>query len=173
MNRCTSVYGTPTMFIDIIKEQKKASLDLSSVRTGIMAGSVCPVELCKEVMSELNMTDFTVNLNTLHISFVISSFIPNSSLRYAMGLQKQVQCPYKDFQKTLLISRQLLLDIQVTMWRSKLLIKMTEYNQLGNQEKFVPEVIRQCWVIGMMKGKPGKPSLRMAGFILGITFYLN
>ncbi|HZU48749.1 MAG TPA: AMP-binding protein [Mycobacterium sp.] len=54
--RCTGVYGVPTMFISMLNHPDLAGADLSSLRTGIMAGSVCPVEVMKRCLSEMNMT---------------------------------------------------------------------------------------------------------------------
>lgn len=54
--RCTGVYGVPTMFIAMLNHPDVAHTDLSSLRTGIMAGSVCPVEVMKRCLSEMNMT---------------------------------------------------------------------------------------------------------------------
>ena len=45
--KCTSVYGTPTMFIDLLAVARKEKPDLSAVHTGIMAGATCPEELCR------------------------------------------------------------------------------------------------------------------------------
>ena len=58
--RCTSLYGVPTMFIAELARPDFASYDLSSLRTGIMAGSPCPVEVMKRVVSEMNMTEVTI-----------------------------------------------------------------------------------------------------------------
>jgi fatty-acyl-CoA synthase len=58
--RCTSLYGVPTMFIAELGLPGFASYDLSSLRTGIMAGSPCPVEVMKRVVSEMNMTEVTI-----------------------------------------------------------------------------------------------------------------
>jgi len=58
--KCTSVYGTPTMFIDLLDVARQSKPDLSSVHTGIMAGATCPEELCRDVVNELNMKDFVV-----------------------------------------------------------------------------------------------------------------
>ncbi|HUY50486.1 MAG TPA: AMP-binding protein [Streptosporangiaceae bacterium] len=57
---CTSLYGVPTMFIAGLALPDFASYDLSSLRTGIMAGSPCPVEVMKRVVSEMNMTEVTI-----------------------------------------------------------------------------------------------------------------
>jgi len=58
--RCTSLYGVPTMFIAELAHPDLGTFDLSSLRTGIMAGSPCPVEVMKQVISEMNMTDVTI-----------------------------------------------------------------------------------------------------------------
>ena len=58
--RCTSIYGTPTMFIDILAAARLKRPDVSHVETGIMAGASCPQQLCSDVISELNMKDFVV-----------------------------------------------------------------------------------------------------------------
>jgi fatty-acyl-CoA synthase len=57
--RCTSLYGVPTMFIAELAQDLSA-YDLSSLRTGIMAGSPCPVEVMKQVVSEMHMDDVTI-----------------------------------------------------------------------------------------------------------------
>ncbi len=53
--RCTSLYGVPTMFIAELGVDRFADYDLSSLRTGVMAGSPCPVEVMKRVISEMHM----------------------------------------------------------------------------------------------------------------------
>ncbi len=58
--RCTSLYGVPTMFIAELALPDFASYDLSSLRTGIMAGSPCPVEVMKRVLSEMHMSEVTI-----------------------------------------------------------------------------------------------------------------
>ena len=58
--RCTSLYGVPTMFIAELALPDFGSYDLSTLRTGIMAGSPCPVEVMKRVVSEMHMTDVTI-----------------------------------------------------------------------------------------------------------------
>jgi fatty-acyl-CoA synthase len=55
--RCTSLYGVPTMFIAELSTPDFASYDLSSLRTGIMAGSPCPVEVMKQVIGRMGMTE--------------------------------------------------------------------------------------------------------------------
>ncbi len=58
--RCTGVYGVPTMFIAMFGDPDFAGRDLSSLRTGIMAGSVCPVEVMKRCINEMNMTEVAI-----------------------------------------------------------------------------------------------------------------
>src|SRR6266545_3130947 len=58
--RCTALYGVPTMFIAELAEPDFASYDLSSLRTGVMAGSPCPVEVMKRVIAEMGMTEVTI-----------------------------------------------------------------------------------------------------------------
>ena len=58
--RCTGVYGVPTMFIAMLGEPDSRQRDLSSLRTGIMAGSICPVEVMKRCVNEMNMTEVAI-----------------------------------------------------------------------------------------------------------------
>jgi fatty-acyl-CoA synthase len=58
--RCTSLYGVPTMFIAELGLPDFADYDLSSLRTGIMAGSPCPVEVMKRVMAEMHMAEVSI-----------------------------------------------------------------------------------------------------------------
>ncbi len=58
--RCTSLYGVPTMFIAELGEPDLDSFDLSSLRTGIMAGSPCPVEVMRQVVDRMNMDQVTI-----------------------------------------------------------------------------------------------------------------
>ncbi|MFD7814623.1 AMP-binding protein [Streptomyces sp. NPDC059785] len=58
--RCTSLYGVPTMFIAELNLPDFAEYDLSSLRTGIMAGSPCPVEVMKRVVAEMHMAEVSI-----------------------------------------------------------------------------------------------------------------
>ncbi|MER5179420.1 AMP-binding protein [Streptomyces sp. NPDC002896] len=58
--RCTSLYGVPTMFIAELNLADFATYDLSSLRTGIMAGSPCPVEVMKRVVAEMHMEEVSI-----------------------------------------------------------------------------------------------------------------
>ncbi len=58
--RCTAAYGVPTMFIAMLDHPRFADFDLSRLRTGIMAGSPCPVEVMKRVIDKMNMREVTI-----------------------------------------------------------------------------------------------------------------
>jgi fatty-acyl-CoA synthase len=58
--QCTSLYGVPTMFIAELGLDDFGRYDLTSLRTGIMAGSPCPIEVMKRVVSEMHMTEVTI-----------------------------------------------------------------------------------------------------------------
>ena len=58
--RCTGVYGVPTMLIAMLGHPDFTNRDLSSLRTGIMAGSVCPAEVMKRCVNEMNMTEVAI-----------------------------------------------------------------------------------------------------------------
>jgi fatty-acyl-CoA synthase len=58
--RCTAVYGVPTMFIAMQNAPDFASYDLSSLRTGIMAGAVCPVEVMKRCVNDMHMAEVSI-----------------------------------------------------------------------------------------------------------------
>jgi fatty-acyl-CoA synthase len=58
--RCTSLYGVPTMFIAELGLEEFERFDLSSLRTGIMAGSPCPVEVMRQVIDRMHMADVTI-----------------------------------------------------------------------------------------------------------------
>jgi fatty-acyl-CoA synthase len=58
--RCTSLYGVPTMFIATLEHPRFGDFDLTSLRTGIMAGSPCPVEVMKKVQADMHMDQVTI-----------------------------------------------------------------------------------------------------------------
>jgi len=57
---CTALHGVPTMFIAMLDEPGFAQYDLSSLRTGIMAGAPCPIELMRRVIDEMHMAEITI-----------------------------------------------------------------------------------------------------------------
>jgi fatty-acyl-CoA synthase len=58
--RCVSLYGVPTMFIGLLDDPGFASYDLSSLRSGVMAGSPCPIEVMRRCISDMNMAEVTI-----------------------------------------------------------------------------------------------------------------
>ena len=58
--RCTALYGVPTMFIAELGHPEFGSFDLSCLRTGIMAGSPCPIEVMRQVVAEMHMAEVTI-----------------------------------------------------------------------------------------------------------------
>ncbi len=58
--RCTAVYGVPTMFIAMQNAPDFAEFDLSTLRTGIMAGSICPVEVMKRCVNDMHMAEVSI-----------------------------------------------------------------------------------------------------------------
>ncbi len=71
--RCTSVYGVPTMFIGMLEHPRFGDFDLSSFRTGIMAGAPCPVEVMKRVVDEMHAREICIGYGmteTAPVSFL-------------------------------------------------------------------------------------------------------
>ena len=58
--RCTALYGVPTMFVAMLEEAARGGYDLSSLRTGVMAGASCPIEVMQRVIDEMNMDEVTI-----------------------------------------------------------------------------------------------------------------
>ncbi len=58
--RCTSLYGVPTMFLTEMEDAEFARFDLSSLRTGVMAGTLCPEALMKRAIAEMNLSEITI-----------------------------------------------------------------------------------------------------------------
>ena len=58
--RCTSIYGVPTMFIAQLEHPRFAEFDLTSLRTGIMAGAPCPIEVMKRVINEMHASEVCI-----------------------------------------------------------------------------------------------------------------
>jgi len=58
--QATALYGVPTMFIAMLDQPQRADFDLSSLRTGIMAGATCPIEVMRRVISEMHMSEVQI-----------------------------------------------------------------------------------------------------------------
>jgi fatty-acyl-CoA synthase len=83
--RCTSLYGVPTMFIAELGHPDFHRFDLSSLRTGIMAGSPCPVEVMKQVVSAMHMADVTICYGMTETSPVSTQTAPDDTVDKRVG----------------------------------------------------------------------------------------
>ncbi|MBV8328605.1 AMP-binding protein [Chryseobacterium sp.] len=82
--KCTSLYGVPTMFIAELAVKDFDSYDFSSLRTGVMAGSVCPPEIMKKVENKMNIKEMSICYGMTETSPV------STQTRIGTSLQKQV-----------------------------------------------------------------------------------
>ena len=81
--RCTSLYGVPAMFIAelaVLDANAPGTYDLSSLRTGMMAGSPCPVEVMKQVVDRMGMTEVTIGYVMTETSPISTQTRPDDSL---------------------------------------------------------------------------------------------
>ncbi|HEU4527969.1 MAG TPA: AMP-binding protein [Actinomycetota bacterium] len=78
--RCTVLYGVPTMFIAELDHADFHTFDLTSLRTGIMAGSPCPVEVMKQVVDRMHMTEVTICYGMTETSPVSFQSLPDDDL---------------------------------------------------------------------------------------------
>jgi fatty-acyl-CoA synthase len=83
--KCTSLYGVPTMFIAELEHPEFKKIDLSSLRTGVMAGSPCPVEVMKRVISQMHMSDVEICYGMTETSPVSTQTRSDSSLEQRVG----------------------------------------------------------------------------------------
>jgi len=80
--RCTALYGVPTMFIAELGLDDFDSYDLSTLRTGVMAGSPCPVEVMKQCIDRMNMSEVTICYGMTETSPVSTQTLPDDSLAH-------------------------------------------------------------------------------------------
>ncbi len=83
--RCTAMYGVPTMFIAMLDEPGFDDVDLTSLRTGIMAGSPCPVEVMKQVVSRMHMDEVTICYGMTETSPVSFQSTPEDDLEHRVS----------------------------------------------------------------------------------------
>jgi fatty-acyl-CoA synthase len=83
--KCTALYGVPTMFIAELAHPRFDSLDLSSLRTGIMAGSPCPVEVMKKVTTLMHMREVTICYGMTETSPVSTQTTADDPLEKRVG----------------------------------------------------------------------------------------
>ncbi|WP_457576531.1 AMP-binding protein [Desulfomarina sp.] len=79
--RCTALYGVPTMFIAILEHGLFDKFDFSSLRTGIMAGSPCPVHIMRQVIDRMHMTEITICYGLTEASPVITQTLPSDNMQ--------------------------------------------------------------------------------------------
>ncbi len=77
--RCTVLYGVPTMFIAMLGLENFKTYDVRSLRTGVMAGSLCPVEVMKQAITEMNMEKITVAYGMTELSPVTTQSLMTDS----------------------------------------------------------------------------------------------
>ena len=88
--RCTSLYGVPTMFIAELADPDFETFDLTSLRTGIMAGSPCPVEVMKQCIERMNMDEVTIAYGMTETSPVSTQTQPDDPIDKRVGSVGQV-----------------------------------------------------------------------------------
>jgi len=98
--RCTALHGVPTMFIAELEHPRFAEFDLSSLRTGIMAGSPCPIETMKQVVTRMHMGEVTIAYGmteTSPVSFQSSTSDPLDRRTTTVGrVQPHLECKVVD-----------------------------------------------------------------------------
>ena len=77
---CTALHGVPTMFITELDHPRFLDFDLSTLRTGIMAGAPCPVEVMKRVLLEMHMEDILIAYGQTELSPINNMTLPNDTL---------------------------------------------------------------------------------------------
>lgn len=78
--KCTALHGVPTMFINELNLPNIQDYDLSSLRTGVMAGSICPIEVLKGVMNRMGMKDITICYGQTETSPVLTQTRTNDPI---------------------------------------------------------------------------------------------
>ncbi|AEF42807.1 Substrate-CoA ligase [Hoyosella subflava DQS3-9A1] len=88
--RCTSLYGVPTMFIAELNEPDFDGYDFSNLRTGVMAGSPCPVEIMKQVIERMGMAEVSICYGMTETSPVSTQTRKNDSIEHRVSTVGQV-----------------------------------------------------------------------------------
>ncbi len=88
--RCTSLYGVPTMFIAELGHERFAGFDLDSLRTGIMAGSPCPIEVMKRVSADMGIDEMAIAFGMTETSPVTTQVRRDDTLENRCGTVGQV-----------------------------------------------------------------------------------
>ncbi len=88
--RCTSLYGVPTMFVAELGHPDLGDFDLSHLRTGIMAGSPCPIEVMRRVIDEMNMSQVTIAYGMTETSPVSTQTSTDDSVKHRVSTVRRV-----------------------------------------------------------------------------------
>ena len=88
--KCTALYGVPTMFIAELEHASFGTYDLSSLRTGAMAGSPCPIEVMKRVISDMHMSEVTIAYGMTETAPVSFQSKKNDPLEKRVGTVGQI-----------------------------------------------------------------------------------
>jgi fatty-acyl-CoA synthase len=88
--RCTSLYGVPTMFIAELEHPRFREFDLGALRTGIMAGSPCPIEVMKRVMNDMGITEMSIAFGMTETSPVTTQVRTDDTLEHRCETVGQV-----------------------------------------------------------------------------------
>ncbi len=79
--KCTALYGVPTMFIAVLDNPLFNKFNFSSLRTGIMAGSNCPIHVMEQVIEKMNMTEITICYGLTEASPVMTQTRQHDDIR--------------------------------------------------------------------------------------------
>jgi fatty-acyl-CoA synthase len=82
---CTALHGVPTMFIAMLDDPGFKHYDLSSLRTGIMAGAPCPVELMREVIDDMHMSEVTIGYGMTETGPLSTQTMPDDPIELRVG----------------------------------------------------------------------------------------
>ena len=83
--KCTAVHGVPTMFIAMLDHPEFKNYDLSSLRTGIMAGAPCPIELMRQVIDDMNMGEITIGYGMTETGPLSTQTSPDDPIDLRVG----------------------------------------------------------------------------------------
>lgn len=146
--QCAGVYGVPTMFIAMQHHPSFAARDLSSLRTGIMAGSVCPVEVMKHCVSDMHMAEVAIAYGMTETSPVSCQTLIDDDLDRRTATIGRAH-PH--------------LEVKVINPETG------ETVERGEPGSSAPAATPSCWVTGTTTKRPGKQSIPRGGCIPAIS----
>ena len=141
--RCTALHGVPTMFIMELDHPEFSTFDLSSLRTGIMAGAPCPVEVMRRLIAEMHMKDILIGYGQTEVSPINNMTLPDDSLE----------------RRTETVGR------AVPWVEIKVIDEANRVVPIGEKEEIVPAATRLCRAIGMILSERQRPLMPVAGCI--------